>query len=131
MIILDTCTFIWDALSHPKLSKTATLEIEKAEAVGQLMISDITLWEVAMLVNRRRIKIPVTAANFSQLAIQARDIHIQKITADIAELSVSFDKTINNDPADRIIAATSVIYSATLLTADNNLRQSPLLDTLW
>lgn len=50
---------------------------------------------------------------------------------EIAELSDNFDNTINKDPADRIISATSVIHNAQLVTADQNLISSYSVNTLW
>ena len=47
---------------------------------------------------------------------------IQEITPVIAELSVNFGSEINNDPADRLIAATSILGNAPVVTADNNLK---------
>lgn len=131
MIIMDTCTFIWDALRPEELSKKATALIDQAETDNQLYICDITLWEVAMLISKGKIEINSNAALFSRLAIQARNIQVQPITSEIAELSVSFDNSINKDPADRIIAATSITQNAILVTADTNLRKSPLVETVW
>ena len=131
MILLDTCTFIWDALQPGKLSKKATGLIELGEGNNQLHICDITLWEVARLVKKGKVEIDSTAALFNQLALQARNIQVQPITSDIAELAVSLDSSVNKDPADRIIAATCIIQNATLITADTNLRKSPLLEAVW
>lgn len=131
MILLDTCAFIWDALSHKQLTVTARKRIELADQQQRLMICDITLWEVAMLISKGRVTIGTTAGHFSQLALQARNINIQSITPDIAELSVGLDSSINNDPADRLIAATAMIHDAEIVTADRNLRESRFLKTVW
>ncbi|MCP5274818.1 MAG: hypothetical protein H6936_08215 [Burkholderiales bacterium] len=53
------------------------------------------------------------------------------ITPEIAEQSADFDCEINNDPADRIIAATSIVHNAQLVTPDSNLRNSSLIRTIW
>ncbi|OPX40485.1 MAG: PIN domain-containing protein, partial [Desulfobacteraceae bacterium 4484_190.3] len=37
----------------------------------------------------------------------------------------------NKDPADRIIAATSIIENAKLVTADKEIRQSEKVATIW
>jgi len=37
----------------------------------------------------------------------------------------------NKDPADRIIAATSIIENANLITAEKELRQSKQVATIW
>jgi len=48
-----------------------------------------------------------------------------------ADVSVNLLSEINNDPADRRIAATAVIYDVPLLTADWNLRQAECIVTVW
>jgi PIN domain nuclease of toxin-antitoxin system len=56
---------------------------------------------------------------------------VQSISPEIAELSVNFDSGLNKDPADRIIAATSILNNARLVTADRNMLENELLDTIW
>jgi len=131
MILLDTCAIVWDALQPNKLSAKAKNAIEKADKNNALIIADISIWEVSMLVKKKRIEIDSTAAYFMNLYLQSRNISVKSISSEIAELSVNFDSSINNDPADRIIAATSIIYNAQLVTADENLRESQLIDTIW
>jgi len=131
MILMDTCAIIWDALEPSKLSDNAISAIEKADKHNALIISDISIWEISMLIKKRRLEVDSTAANFLNLFLQSRNISVQSISPEIAELSVNFDSEINSDPADRIIAATSIIHNAQLVTADQNLRTSELLDTIW
>ncbi len=131
MILMDSCAIIWDALEPAKLSAKAMSAIEKADEKNALIISDISLWEIAMLIKKRRLEVESTAANFLNLFLQTRNISIQSISPEIAELSVNFGTEINNDPADRIIAASSIVHNAQLVTADENLRASKLLDTVW
>jgi len=131
MILMDTCAIIWDALEPSKLSDNAISAIEKADRHNALIISDISIWEISMLIKKKRLEIDSTAANFLNLFLQSRNISVQSISPEIAELSVNFGSEINNDPADRIIAATSIIHNAQLVTADQNLCTSELLDTIW
>jgi PIN domain nuclease of toxin-antitoxin system len=131
MILMDTCALVWDALDPAKLSAAALGAIDTADQHNTLIIADISLWEVAMLVNKGRIQINTTPANFINLYLQSRNIMVHAISPEIAELSVNIGAEINNDPADRIIAATSIIHNARLVTADQNLRNSSLLDTVW
>ena len=37
----------------------------------------------------------------------------------------------NSDPADRLIAATSVLNQAPVVTADKNLRNASIVETIW
>lgn len=84
-----------------------------------------------MLIKKGRIEVSTTASNFINLFLQSRSVIVKSISPEIAELSVNLNNEINNDPADRIIAATSIIYNAQLVTADKNLRNSDLVDTIW
>lgn len=131
MILMDTCAIIWDALEPEKLTTKAKHAIDQADEHQALIISDISIWEVSMLIKKGRIEINTSATHFINLFLQSRNISVQSISPEIADLSVNFGADINNDPADRIIAATSVICNARLVTADNNLRNSERLDTLW
>ena len=131
MIVLDTCAFIWDALQHPKLTPKAKRAIADAEQESRLMVCDITFWEVAMLVRKKRLQLELDAASFCRLALLARNIDIIFISPVIAELSVNLNDTVNHDPADRLIAASTVFMDARLVTADQNLRERSLVQTVW
>lgn len=131
MILLDTCAIIWDALNQDQLTARARTAINKADQHNALVICDISLWEIAMLIKKGRLEIDTSAANFLQLFLQSRSVSVLPISPEIAELSTSFGADISSDPADRLIAATSVIHNAQLVTADEKLLRSEMVDTLW
>ncbi|MEZ5671032.1 MAG: type II toxin-antitoxin system VapC family toxin [Thiotrichaceae bacterium] len=129
MIILDTCILLFDSLSPERLSKVATEVLESGEKTGQLYCSDISLWEIAMLKQKQRIIIATDYLSFMQSILRSRNIQVLSITPEIAALSVSL-QLIQADPADRLIAATTVAHHAQLLTADQKLLDSQV-PTLW
>lgn len=131
MILLDTCAIIWDALDQGRLTSKALKAIDRADQHNALIISDISIWEIAMLVKKRRIEIDTTSANFINLFLQSRNISVVQISPEIAELSTNIGADISSDPADRLIAATSIIHNAQLVTADKDLLKSEMVDTLW
>jgi PIN domain nuclease of toxin-antitoxin system len=131
MIVLDTCAIIWDALNKKQLTSKAKKAIQHADDQNSLLISDISLWEIAMLIKRGRLEVSITAANFLNLYLQSRNISVIPISPEIADVSVNFSKEINSDPADRLIAATTIIHKAHLVTADKNLLKNELIPTLW
>lgn len=131
MILMDTCAIIWDALEPQQLTAKALKAINKADNHNALIIADISLWEISMLIKKGRIRIDTSPTNFINLFLQSRNISVVAISPEIADLSVNFGSELNADPADRIIAATSIIHNAQLVTADKNLRFSKLIDTIW
>ena len=130
MIVVDTHIFIWDALASERLSITAKTAIDQAEHSQTLWLADISVWEIFMLVKRGRLSLPVPAAQFIELALQARGYQLQRMTPSIAEHAVNFGAEINNDPADRLIVATARYLRARLITADANLQVCGLINTI-
>ena len=84
-----------------------------------------------MLTKRKRIEVDDTPANLVNLILGSRNYTVVDITPEIAELSVNLDDQISSDPADRLIAATSILRHAPIVTADRNLRDTSVLDTIW
>ncbi len=129
MILLDTCAIIWIALEPGKLTPKAKKAIKRYE--NELIICDISIWEISMLINKKRLIVDDTASGFINLLIQSQNYQVQQITPEIAELSVNFGAEINNDPADRLISATSILRNTPIITADQNLRDATILETIW
>jgi PIN domain nuclease of toxin-antitoxin system len=129
MIILDTCALIYDALTPGRLTSAAREAIDRADATSTLACCDISLWEVAMLAARGRIDPGTDIASFLDVALAVRSIRVVPITPEIAALSVSLG--LHGDPADRLIAATTVHHGAALVTSDQLLRNEPRIPTVW
>lgn len=91
-------------------------------ASESVAISDIVLWELAMLRAAGRIEMDFKSAPFRQLL---RELTIFPITMGIAETSTPLD--FSADPADEIIAATSVVERIPLLTRDRRILKSRMV----
>lgn len=131
MITLDTHVILWDALKPELLSEKAKEAIEKANQTDGLFFCSISLWEIAMLIRKKRMEVNVSYSELVDLLLSSNRYVFQEITPEIAELSTALPDSINSDPADRIIAASSLVTKTPLVTADENLRQSELLQTIW
>jgi len=131
MIVLDTCALIFDALAPDKLSKKALQAVERGAKHGILACSDISLWEIAMLIQKGRLDPGTDAVTFINLALSARKIEVMPITPEIAFLSSAHKAFNHHDPADRLIAATALHYKGALITCDNLLRNIKELQTIW
>jgi PIN domain nuclease of toxin-antitoxin system len=131
VLILDTCALIFDALDPNRLSKKATSAIAQADAAGRVACCDISLWEIAMLVVKKRLDPGTNTQEFIQLILDARKIVVIPITPEIAAKSALADFCPHGDPADRIIAATTIIHKAKLLTSDRKLATVAGLQVVW
>lgn len=130
MILLDTHVLVFDALEPKRLSRAARAALEEGADASSLACSDISLWEIALLIARQRIKPETDAAQFLNDVIDARGIKVLPITPAIAVLSQS-DEFTHGDPADRIIAATALVHRATLISADARLQKLKAVTVRW
>lgn len=131
MITADTHIIIWDALKPEAISPKAKNAISKANQKDGIIISEISFWEIAMLLKKKRLIIPIPYLEFIELIKSSNKYIIKGISPEIANLSVHFPDEINPDPADRIICATSKVYNAPLVTADRNLLEANIIKTIW
>ena len=131
MIVVDTHVIIWDALKPKLLSKKAKNAIKEANKRDGIVFCEISLWEIAMLVKKARISIDTSYQDFIKIVFLSNKYQFKGITPEIAELSTSLPEEVNKDPADRIIAATSLIYKIPLVTTDKNLLNADSIKTIW
>jgi PIN domain nuclease of toxin-antitoxin system len=82
-------------------------------------ISAIVLWEIAKLAELGRIAVDLEDNDVVRVLSA---VHLWPITREIAHLSTQLD--ISSDPADELVAATSLVHGVPLVTRDKRLRRS-------
>jgi PIN domain nuclease of toxin-antitoxin system len=85
-------------------------------------ISAIVLWEMAKLAHLGRIVIDMKSAAFSRIFAR---VHVWPLDIKVCAQSTALD--FGSDPVDEIIAATSIVHNAPLLTRDPKIRRSKLV----
>ena len=130
MIVVDTHIIIWDALQPASLSDSARLALAEHQETG-IIICDISVWEIAMLMKKGRLKIDAHYQEFMALILQANNYIVRQISPQIAEIAAGLPLDVNKDPADRLIAATAIAANVPLVTADKNLRAADSITTIW
>ncbi|MFA6009100.1 MAG: type II toxin-antitoxin system VapC family toxin [Desulfobacteraceae bacterium] len=130
MIILDTHVWWW-ALSEPeRLSDNAKNAILTTRP-GERAICSISIWEMAMMISRGRVKIDLSPDEWMDYAVKRTGLQLLELSGEIALESCRLPDDFHKDPADRIIAATTRIHKAILVTRDQKLMDSPHVETLW
>ena len=128
MVLLDTHVFIWLAADRARLSRAALRAISKS---SRRLILDLTLREVAQLTAVGRLTLDRDVETWLDDAMVANAVEVVAIDAAIAARSTRLAPTFHGDPVDQLIAATSIVLDVPLVTADENLRASPALHTIW
>ena len=129
MILLDTHVLIWMAAEPGKLTRKARIAIQENIAGGGLAVAAITLWELAWIAEQKRIQFSGTVDRFVQ-QMTAR-VAVLPITPEIAATAVQFPAIYPKDPQDRLIGATALVHGIPLVTADERLRTSKAVATIW
>lgn len=129
MILLDTHIAIWLALEPERLSQAASNAVEDSREAGGISISPVTFFEVAQLVERGRIQLKVSCESF--LHDLASRFVLKHVNVSIAFAAARFAEPYPRDPMDRIIGATALSEGIPLVTADERIRQSGQVQTIW
>jgi PIN domain nuclease of toxin-antitoxin system len=129
VLVLDTHALFWLFLDSKRLSRPAKQAIAEARVSVGIAISDITLWELASLAERRRIQISGSVERF--ISEISAGVAVRPITPEIAAVAARLPSTYPRDPADRLIGSTAVVEGAFLVTADQRIRDSQVIPTIW
>jgi PIN domain nuclease of toxin-antitoxin system len=122
LLLLDTHCWLWAQLGLiQRLSKAALQAIRSAESDGNLRISVISIWELAMLEERGRVALPMNIRTWVDQALSKPGIAITPLTPEIMIESVHLPGELHGDPADRMLTATARVLGATLVTKDDRL----------
>lgn len=129
MILIDTHALVWAVDDSKKLSRPAASALRRARSSGGIAISAITIWEIASILARGKVRAYGTFEASIQMFLDG--IAVRPITPEICALGAQFPDDYSHDPADRIIGGTARAEGLTLITHDEKIRRSPLLKTVW
>ena len=106
MILLDTHVMLWLRLGERELGTRARAEIDRAWQSGEVAVSAISFWEVALLKAKGRIKFPEDVALWRREQLAQGVVEIA-VDGEIGIHAVGL-ADFHADPADRLIVATGV-----------------------
>ncbi len=120
-LLLDTHIWLWLISGNPILSPLARKAIDRGKEREHLLISPISVWEISMLVERKRISLDMDLTDWLNQWIESPGILIAEFSFQVALLSNKLPGNLHGDPADRILIATAYQENAVLVTADEKI----------
>jgi PIN domain nuclease of toxin-antitoxin system len=118
-VILDTHVWLFYA-TGARLAKRGLQRIEKARRAGRLQIAAVTLWEVALLSQERKIRLLGPPSEWFRDALARTDVTVAALDAEVA-IDAARLVHLLRDPADCQIAGTALRRGVPLATRDARL----------
>ncbi len=118
-LLLDTHVWIWSQESPDELgpkTKKALTDLERP-----LYVSTISTLEIARLVQKGRIHIEGSLADWMAQSLRALGANTIDLTHDAAMEAYALPGTFHPDPADRMLTATARKRALRLVTADQRI----------
>jgi len=129
MIVLDTHIWVWwvhrdEHLTRPQIE---IIESHETDVIG---VSAISIWEIAKLVEYRRLELPRPLHEWFAEALRYPGIRLIELSPEIAVESSKLPGGFHRDPADQIIVATARIHDCPLVTSDGRIQKYPHVRTV-
>jgi PIN domain nuclease of toxin-antitoxin system len=127
-VLLDTHVWIWMSVQNRK--KLSINAVKTIQSAGQQWLSAISCWELAKLVEKKRIGFSIPTITWIRRSLSENGIRIADLSPEIAVESTQLDG-FHSDPADQIIVATSRVLGMPLLTSDRKILSYDVVDAIW
>jgi PIN domain nuclease of toxin-antitoxin system len=119
--LIDTHILLWWFEKERHLSRAERRVLGKASAANPVLVSDISLWEIATLLDLGRIRLGLPLRQWLDQATAPPLVERVPLSPAVAAETANLPANFHRDPADRIIVASARIMGATLLTHDERI----------
>jgi PIN domain nuclease of toxin-antitoxin system len=117
-LLLDTHIMLWGLLDPERLNRRAVAELSNPQ--NEIWLSPISVWETLILAEKGRVVLRPDPVTWMQTVLSKTEFREARINHEIALRSREV-RLRHQDPADRFLAATAMVYQLTLVTADRQL----------
>jgi PIN domain nuclease of toxin-antitoxin system len=131
MIMLDTHVWLWWLHDPDRLSQDAGKLIQQEQESGSIIVSAISVWEVAVKVQSGKLAIPMDINRWYELARSYPATVIEPLSPVDAIASTQLPGSFHKDPADRIIVSLARRRAVPLLTCDRKILEYEHVITVW
>ena len=121
-LLLDTHVWVWYVEDEAgQISRRVPPLVERAVQRGHIVVSAISVWEIALLEAARRIELSVDVRAWVCRALAFPGVRLKGLSPSIAIESTRLPGQLHRDPADRILIATARLLGAALVTCDKRI----------
>jgi PIN domain nuclease of toxin-antitoxin system len=128
--LLDTHAWVWWICGDSRLTAREREELDNLPPSSRPVLAEISLWEVAMLVERGRLELNMDLERWLAVASSPATVELARVTPAVAAEVARLPSRFHRDPADRLIVATARVKKLRVLTRDRMITQARVVP-LW
>ncbi len=117
-LLLDTHVWLWSLTAPDNLERKVRSRLQQAK--GGVWLSPISVWELLVLAERGRLRLDAEPRAWVREALEEAPLEEAVLNHEVALRSREVALP-HQDPADRFLVATALVYDLTLVTADDTL----------
>lgn len=121
-LLLDTHIWLWlmEGIER-EIARPVTESLRAVSRSGDLLVSAISIWEVALLESKSRVRLSIEIDEWVRRGSRAPGLRVAGLSPEILIDSTRLPGRLHGDPADRMIVATARRTGATLVTRDQRI----------
>lgn len=133
MIVLDTHVLVWWVNGDSQLSENAraAIEHEQTSENGLILISAISAWEIAMLIEKGRLALSMSVDDWLDVVAEIESVRFMPLGVAVGVQATRLPGDFHKDPADRMIVSLARHLNAPLVTADEKIRAYKHVRSIW
>ena len=128
--MLDTHAWVWWISGDPRLAVREREVLDSLSPSERPVLADISLWEVATLVERGRLELDMDLERWLAIASAPATVELARVTPAVAAEVARLPERFHRDPADRLIVATARVRKLSVLTRDRKITGARIVP-LW
>jgi PIN domain nuclease of toxin-antitoxin system len=123
-MLIDTHIWVWWVNEDPQLRPEYAAAVIAAQPTG-IEVSIISCWEVAKLVENKRLALTLPVLDWINAALAYPGVRLLPLTPEIVVHSTQLPDAFHKDPADQMIVATARVFGLPLMTMDSKIVSYP------
>ena len=121
-LLLDTHIALWLDSGDEHLRPSTRADLDDCwQSGGTIRLSAICVWEIALLIDSKRIELDVPIEAWVARFLQRPGIEAIELTHRAAAHSYRFYQLEHRDPADRLLISTAIELACPLVTYDERI----------
>lgn len=130
-VVADSHALVWFAQGSPRLSRAAAEALRDAEASDGVVVSMATLIDLWYVTQTTKGVSEEQLAEIRALIATSPAVELYPMDLAVTDAYTSIDRGLLKDPWDRFIVATAHTLQVPLVTKDEPIQRSRLIETIW